>query len=340
MEDQKQINLMKDQKQTSFTFEIDNFSEKEGVIASPKFLSRGCEWYVGVYPKGDNAEGYLSLNLYVANPESLRLGWKRRAKCSFLLLDQSGKVLYRTDELWCQLFCAQLQGWGLAKAVPLKKLQEKGFLENNKLIVKVEVKVLEVVDESEVTGNETLYVQGFQLLYPQFVSVTRLLTKHPDFATNFKPKNQLVKTTYMNILLGHIEALDKPPHSLSDTELSNAYRDLIELTEAGFNLDWLKKKLYEVIVERKKEDPHGLRVEENIETLNIELNKERVKPATSADKDFSLEQAMWNLRDELDKEKAKSSTSGTKDWLEGVVRSWNQWKLRLGFADLGYKKMN
>ncbi|CAH2047691.1 unnamed protein product [Thlaspi arvense] len=278
---------MEDQKQTSFTFEIDNFSEKEGWIRSPTFLSGSCEWYVYVYPKGDLVDDHLSLYLYVANPESLRLGWKRRATFSFLLLDQSGKEPYKLTELWCKLFCAQVSGWGSAKAVPLRKLQEKGFMENNKLIVKVEVKVVEVVDESEVTGNETLDVQGFQVLYSQVTSVTRLFAKHPGFAANFKPKSQLVKTTYMNILLGLIEALNKPPHSLSETELTNAHSELIDLTEAGFKLDWLRTKLDEVSLERKKASADGIRVqelEEEVKNLKAELNKEKVKSATSAAK--------------------------------------------------------
>lgn len=56
-------------------------------------------------------------------------------------------------------------GW--PKAVPLKELQEIGFLENNKLIFNVQVKVAQVVDEGYVTGNEMLDVNGFQVLYSQ-----------------------------------------------------------------------------------------------------------------------------------------------------------------------------
>ena len=69
----------------------------------------------------------------------------------------------------CALFCDQLTtAWGRSKALPLKKLQEKGFLENKKLIVKVEVKVIEVVDEAEeVTRKEMLDVQGFKVLHSQ-----------------------------------------------------------------------------------------------------------------------------------------------------------------------------
>ncbi|CAA7029611.1 unnamed protein product [Microthlaspi erraticum] len=204
--------------QTSFTFEIDNFSDKEAVIFSPKFSSGGCEWYFRVHPKGDIVDDHLSLFLCVENPESLRLGWKRRASYSLALLNQSGKELYRKDES-CQLFCAQFTSWGKAKTLPLKKLQEEGFLEKNKLIVRVEVKVIEVVDQGDATANETFDYNGFRVLYSQVISVSNLFTKHPDIAANLSFKNQLLKTSCMNILLGLIQTLEKTPHSISETEL-------------------------------------------------------------------------------------------------------------------------
>ncbi|CAA7053885.1 unnamed protein product [Microthlaspi erraticum] len=88
---------MEAHKQTSFTFEIDNFSEKQFVISSTTFLSGGCKWYVKVHPKGDHIDDHMSMYLCVANPESLRFGWKRRASFSMALLNQSGKELYRKD---------------------------------------------------------------------------------------------------------------------------------------------------------------------------------------------------------------------------------------------------
>lgn len=57
---------------------------------------------------------------------------------------------------------------------------------------------------------------------------------------SFGPKSHFVKTTYMNLLLKLIEKLDKPPHSFSETELSNTRTELVDLTQTGFKLDWLK----------------------------------------------------------------------------------------------------
>ncbi|XP_010474608.1 PREDICTED: MATH domain and coiled-coil domain-containing protein At2g42470-like [Camelina sativa] len=284
-----------DHKQTSFTFEMDNFSEKESVIRTQNFLSGGCEWYVKVHPKGDHIDDHLSMYLCVADPESLRFGWKRRAAFSIALLNQSGQELYRKDEPFDQLFCAEISQMGWPKALPLEKLHEKGFLENNKLILNVQVKVAQVDDEGSVTGNEMLYVNGFQVLCSQVTSVSWIFVEHPNVAVHFKPKNQLLKTAYMNILLGLIETLKKPLHSITDTELNNAQSDFIELTEAGFNLDWLKIKLDEVCIERKTANADGSRVQELIKlikNLKVELNQEQI---------LSLEHTVSNLKDEHNK---------------------------------------
>uniref|UniRef100_A0A1J3IL87 MATH domain and coiled-coil domain-containing protein n=1 Tax=Noccaea caerulescens TaxID=107243 RepID=A0A1J3IL87_NOCCA len=83
--------------------------------------------------------------------------------------------------------------------------------------------------------------------------ILRLFRDHPDFAVNVRSKNQLVKKTYMNLLLGLIETLNKPPHSITDTELSNAQSEFIDLTgAAGFKLVWLKTKLDEIFSENSR----------------------------------------------------------------------------------------
>lgn len=49
--------------------------------------------------------------------------------------------------------------WG-DRTLPLSKLKEEGVLENNKLIIRVEVKVTE---EGYVTGKETFEIKGFEV---------------------------------------------------------------------------------------------------------------------------------------------------------------------------------
>ncbi|KAL0844766.1 hypothetical protein Bca101_018012 [Brassica carinata] len=108
------------------------------------------------------------------------------------------------------------------KTLPLSKLKEEGFLENSKLIIKVDVVVVDIVHEAEITGKETLAVKGFEVLYSQYDSVHKIFKEHPNIAIDFKPKDKGVKEAYMNLLLSLIETLRKPPQSFSDTELSNA----------------------------------------------------------------------------------------------------------------------
>ncbi|KAF8094429.1 hypothetical protein N665_0364s0050 [Sinapis alba] len=257
----------------AFSWEIDNFSEMKIVMNSDSFSSGGgCQWCLCVYPKGNFVDDHLSLYLSVVNPQSLLPGWRRRANCRFVLLNQSGKELHRTVEK-SRLFCAESPSWGYSRMFPLTKLQEDGVLENNKLTIEVHIKVTKVVDEGKSTENDVVVVHGFHVLNSQVVSVSNMFVKHPEVAVDIRSDIREVKTAYMNILLGLVQTLDKTPQSLSETELRNADSELSELTDAGFKLDWLKSKLEEVSLKRK---------EPSSDHLKVELENENNKSATDA----------------------------------------------------------
>ncbi|KAF8111735.1 hypothetical protein N665_0073s0091 [Sinapis alba] len=274
----------------ALSWEIDDFSTRNNVIMSDNFSSGGCEWYIMVYPKGRCSDN-LSLFLNVVNPKSLRRGWKRRAIFCFVLLNQSGKVLFRSpNESRCSLFCAEVPDWGYQKTVPLTEL---GFLEKNKLIVEVYIKVVEVVHQGKSTENDIIDFNGFQVTPSLAVSVGKIILQDPYFVVDFKPENQWVQTKYM-YLLGLVQTLSKSPQSLSATELSKAKQDLTALTEAGFKLDWLNSKLEEVSLEWKKA-AHSDRsseiqqLEERVKNVELslsefvgELDKEKIKYAAAA----------------------------------------------------------
>ncbi|KAG2254160.1 hypothetical protein Bca4012_101862 [Brassica carinata] len=116
---------MEDQNQTSFTFMIDNLSDKR--TESPKFLNGG---FVHVYSKEEDHKLYVYHFLWLANPESLRPGLIIRVSFFFVMLNQSGKELYRTKEM-CKLFCDKVcdmaRGWGCYEPLPLE-------FETNKII--------------------------------------------------------------------------------------------------------------------------------------------------------------------------------------------------------------
>ncbi|KAF2565881.1 hypothetical protein F2Q68_00026307 [Brassica cretica] len=102
----------------------------------------------------------------------------------------------------------------------------------------------------------------------------------------------------MNLLLKLIEKLDKPPHSFSETELSNTRTELVDLTQTGFKLDWLKEKLDVIYLERKKtaDATHIQELEQHNKNLKAELNKEKIKSAASAAKVLWLEQTVSTLK--------------------------------------------
>ncbi|CAF2122192.1 unnamed protein product, partial [Brassica rapa] len=68
--------------------------------------------------------------------------------------------------------CAQLVfvhalSWGRPTAESLKKVHENGFFEMNKLIIKVEVKIVQAFDERDVSGREMVDSNGFHVLCTQ-----------------------------------------------------------------------------------------------------------------------------------------------------------------------------
>lgn len=70
-----------------------------------------------------------------------------------------------TEEL--RFFCAEAEGRGSHRMLPLTKLQEEGFLEDNKLTIEVYIKVVKVVAEGNLTGNEMVDFRGFHVLNRQ-----------------------------------------------------------------------------------------------------------------------------------------------------------------------------
>ncbi|XP_019100713.1 PREDICTED: MATH domain and coiled-coil domain-containing protein At2g42480-like [Camelina sativa] len=302
------------QRNPSFRFEIDNFSEKQAMIPSQTFVSYGCEWNLYVYPKGNSrCDDHLSLHLHDANPKSLKKGLQRKTSFQFVLLSRSNKELYRSP-VGQVLYSDKYQNWGYGKTLPLKKLQEKGFLEKDTLIVEVYITHVEVVDREGrlVSENkeETLDVNGFQVFASQVTLARKIFTEHQDIAEDFKPKNQVVKTEYMNVL-------------------RNAHSELSELMEQGFKLDWLQSKLDEVSLKRKKADADVQQLDERVKNLELmnfdfkldclktkleEVSLER-KKADDADgsrvKEMearikNLEMVVSDLKVKLDKDEAKS----------------------------------
>lgn len=111
----------------------------------------------------------------------------------------------------------------------------------------------------------------------QVALVKKIFSEHPDVALGFKPKNQVVKTAYMNVLLGLINTLNKPSESHSEAEIIITHGELRELEEVGFKIDWLKLKLDDVFLDRKKNGADGSKVKQLEERVkNLEQKEEKM----------------------------------------------------------------
>ncbi|XP_018444372.1 protein RESTRICTED TEV MOVEMENT 3-like [Raphanus sativus] len=233
-----------------FTWMIKDFSSLKSVnILSDIFVVRGCKWQLNAYPKGNKGHNFLSLFLEVAGYESLPSGWRRHVRFRLIVVNQRSETLSRQNEgqNW---FEEKANGWGFASMLSLDEINAKdsGFLVNGELKIVAEIELLEVIGKVD--------VNGFHLLSSQVESVSRMFEKHPETATEVHLKNPNLRTGYMSLLLSLIDTLCQSPHKLPKDDLDEAYYALESLTDAGFKLDWLEKKISHVL-ERKEKEKDG-----------------------------------------------------------------------------------
>ncbi|CAF2265510.1 hypothetical protein BRARA_D00245 [Brassica rapa] len=111
-------------------------------------------------------------------------------------------------------------------------------------------------------GDGTVDINGFRVYYTEVEYVRRIFERHPETASNLRPMNQLVKNAYLNNLLDLIDIACLAPQELTEEELVDAENTLLDLVGVGFELDWLKKKLEELCVKKKKMETRGARMRE------------------------------------------------------------------------------
>ncbi|XP_010478889.1 PREDICTED: MATH domain and coiled-coil domain-containing protein At1g31390-like [Camelina sativa] len=261
---------MEKQYEKKITWTIKNFSSLQSEkIYSDNFVVGDSKWRLLAYPKGNGDEINRSLSLFlsVADSECLPDGWKRHAKYSLTVVNQISEELsqHKAPESW---FDQKSPNRGYKAMIPLTQLLDinGGFLVNGEVKIVAKVGVLEVVGKSIVVEetllvNESVECNGFQVLPSQVETVNSLFEEHPDIASKFRPKNPHLRTTYLNSLLSLTEMLCQSPEELSTDDLATAYSTLICMTKAGFQLDWLEKKLREVGETRVKE------IEEELEGM-------------------------------------------------------------------------
>lgn len=96
----------------------------------------------------------------------------------------------------------------------------------------------------------------------QVESARRIFERHPEIASEFRPKKPNLRTAYMSLLLSLIETMCMLPQEVSKDDLSDAYVALGSMRDAGFKLDWLEKKLDEMSEKKEKEETGETRMQE------------------------------------------------------------------------------
>ncbi|KAL0866987.1 hypothetical protein Bca101_046105 [Brassica carinata] len=250
---------METQSRKKITWTIKNFSSLQcHKLCSDPFVVARCKWRLCTYPKGKNVD-YFFLFLEVADHDSLPCGWRRNTRYSL------------NEQKW---FDEKSPRRGRVSKFPLNEIhaKESVYLVNGELKIVAEIEVIEVIGKFDVTEEtstiiETMDVNGFQLLPSQMELVSRLLERHPEIASDFCTKNPNLRTGYMSLLLSLIETLCQSPHELSNTDLGEADAALGSMTNAGFKLDWLEKKLDEMAEKKEREEAGEIRVQEIEEEL-------------------------------------------------------------------------
>ncbi|CAH2079104.1 unnamed protein product, partial [Thlaspi arvense] len=286
-----------------FTWIIKNFStlESDKIYSNP-FVTGGCKWHLLAYPKGNKID-YLSLFLEVADHGSLPCGWRRHVLFRLSIVNQKSKKLSQLQvaKHW---FDQKSPNFGFTTMIPLAELHANGggFLVNGQVKIVAEIDVLEIKDEDEPQpmkkikleddtqqlkeSNEAV-INGLEILQSQIEFVRSLFQKHPDVALEFRSKNSHLRTGYMNVLLSLTKKLCKSPRELSNDDISDVGAALVYMTEAGFKLDWLEKKLDEVKEKKKTEEACLAQLQEM---------EEELKP---------LKQKFVELKARMDKKKAE-----------------------------------
>ncbi|ESQ30819.1 hypothetical protein EUTSA_v10012069mg, partial [Eutrema salsugineum] len=207
---------------------------------------------------------------------------------SFTIVNRFSDKLSHLKESEQKWFDQKTPAWGWKEMITLTEVNDReGFLVNGELIIVVKVDVLEVEGKFEESSPvmETIDVNGFQVL-PSQVTTEKYNTFY-YIASKFCPKNQFLKTTYMNVLLGLTQTMCQSPQEISMDDIADQYAALVYLTEARFQLGWLEKKLDKIKEMKEKEEACLTRLQEMEEqlqplkqkcsALEAQIDKEKVE---------------------------------------------------------------
>ncbi|CAH2065288.1 unnamed protein product, partial [Thlaspi arvense] len=266
--------------------------------------------------------GYFPLYLEVCDRNLLPSGWRRHAKVRLSIVNQRSQELsllketeqwFDEEAFYCNFVFSNTDDGVFHVDGELKIVAEVDVLEAiGRLDVQDEFKeAIQDLEEynydPETKGllmktqqvMESMDVNGFQILPYQVRSVSRIFVKHPGIASEFRPKNQHLRSAYMNFLLGLIETLCQPAQELSKDDLAQAHVALVCMMYAGFKVDWLEKKLDQVSERKKKEEVCAARLQE----MEEQIQQSKQKELNELKRKWSDMEAL------VDKEKAEVSSA-------------------------------
>ncbi|KAF9594020.1 hypothetical protein IFM89_026828 [Coptis chinensis] len=130
-----------------YMWEMEKFSElTDEFYYSSRFRTRGHDWKVLVYPKGnESAKGkFLSLYLVLADcPKQLSLGTEILVDFTLRVIDQVNQKHKEKKPSTTMCLGASRKDWGWRELLPLSDLNEStGFLVNDTFVLEAEVMVL------------------------------------------------------------------------------------------------------------------------------------------------------------------------------------------------------
>ncbi|XP_019101935.1 PREDICTED: MATH domain and coiled-coil domain-containing protein At3g58360-like [Camelina sativa] len=146
-------------------------------------------------------------------------------------------------------------------------------------------------------------------------------------------KNPNLRTGYMSLLLSLIETLRQSPNELHKTEIDEAFAALRSMTDAGFKVDWLAKKLVELSEKKQKEEAGGTRISMTDAGFKVDwLAKKLVELSEKKQKEEAGGTRMQEIKDELKSLKQKCLDLEVQ--LEDTKTEVSAAKAPLSFADV------
>lgn len=327
-----------------FTWKIKNFSKIQATIIYSDVSSVGpYKWKIRADPKGNSADNYMSVYLEVADSEILPLGWSRKAKFSFILVNQIDKKSSLTKVVGECEFKGKIKSLGFASFISHKDLHDpkKGYLVNDTCIIEANVTVYGDAsvgkDEPTAEDMDAFFGDLNSMIFPKKIVSSKEEAKEAlTIIQGMAPADMMNSSGRMSQLLNAFDVLSL---SLDDGLLTLEQKEqvlfmkhnFIALSERAaqvimdkmlFNEKELKKttldcKLRKCLIDFEKAKAETLQHEQKIAILQAQIDDSKREMENSASKQTQTFQFSKELKAELDV----------------LVRNWPEYEAKMKAAE-------